>query len=119
MQRVDFEFELVIADDCSTDGTSEIVDRYQVHNRGRVRVLARTARMGMEHDDVRAYSACRGDYIAWLDGDDYWTSEYKLQRQVDFLDNYPECAMCVHDTRVLNDTATSAASIRPSTPTRT
>ena len=45
---------------------------------------------------MEVFHACRGDYIAVLDGDDFWTSPKKLQRQVDFLDTHPDCSMCFH-----------------------
>jgi peptidoglycan/xylan/chitin deacetylase (PgdA/CDA1 family)/2-polyprenyl-3-methyl-5-hydroxy-6-metoxy-1,4-benzoquinol methylase len=96
MQETDFDFEIVVSEDCSTDGTREIVRDYEAKYPDLIRVLYSPHNMGGDENFVLAFHACRGDYVALLEGDDYWTSPRKLQKQADFLDRHPECSMCSH-----------------------
>jgi hypothetical protein len=96
MQETDFPYELVIGEDCSTDGTRQVVVDYQEKNPEKIRLLLSAQNLGMHENARRTRQACRGEYIAVLEGDDYWTDPHKLQKQVDFLDSHPECAMCFH-----------------------
>ena len=59
-------------------------------------MLSSERNLGAAGNFVRTYEACQGEYVATLDGDDYWTSTDKLQKQVDFLGSHPECAFCFH-----------------------
>lgn len=97
-QAADFDFEVIVGDDASTDGTVDILRELEAEWPDRVHLLLAETNHGdaglTNFLDVLA--RCRGDYVALLDGDDYWTSKEKLQRQVDFLDAHPECAMCGH-----------------------
>lgn len=97
MQQVNFDYELVIGEDCSTDNTRDIVIGYQKRHPDKIRLLLPEKNLGGKKNFIQAYKACQGEYIALLDGDDYWTSPHKLQKQVDFLDSHPECAICFHD----------------------
>jgi glycosyltransferase involved in cell wall biosynthesis len=100
-QKTSFPFEIVVGDDCSTDRTLEIVREYQTKYPSRIRVIAHERNLGMTRNTMALYAQCRGEYVAWLDGDDYWTSPDKLQRQVDFLDVNTDCALCFHDTWIV------------------
>jgi len=84
-QKTSFPFELVIGEDCSTDRTPEIVESYRARYPHIIRVLPNEGRLGASKNGVRTFMACRGDYIAFLDGDDYWTCEEKLERQVEIM----------------------------------
>jgi len=95
-QQASFPYEIVISEDCSTDGTREIVRAYEAGNPGRIHVLYSARNLGGVENFVAAWHACRGEYVALLEGDDYWTSEDKIQKQAQFLDAHPQCAMCVH-----------------------
>jgi len=96
IQKTDFPCELVIVEDCSTDGTRDVIRRYWDKASDRIRVLFNRHNIGGFRTLVRAYNACRGQYVAPMDGDDYWVSPDKLQRQADLLDSRPDCAMCFH-----------------------
>ena len=96
MQRVNFPVELVIGEDCSPDGTRQIVCDYQRDHPEKVRPLLWKKNLGATSNCMRTINACRGEYIAFCEGDDYWTHPEKLQRQVDFLDSHPELALCHH-----------------------
>ncbi|MDB5575060.1 MAG: glycosyl transferase family 2 [Bradyrhizobium sp.] len=100
-QRTSFPIEIIIGDDCSTDRTLEIIRTYQARHPTLIRVLAHPSNLGMTGNTMALYAECRGEYVAWLDGDDYWLSPDKLQRQVDFLDANPDHALCFHDSLVV------------------
>jgi glycosyltransferase involved in cell wall biosynthesis len=92
-------FELLVGDDASTDGTREVIDRYARAHPDVIRTFFPDRNMGQGGKvlfDVLVNRA-RGDYLAMLDGDDFWTSADKLCRQAAYLDDHPECAMCFHD----------------------
>jgi glycosyltransferase involved in cell wall biosynthesis len=95
-QQVDFEYELVIGEDCSTDRTREIVASFGAKFPDRIRLLLPKSNLGMQENFKATLAACSGQYVAILEGDDYWTSPLKLKRQVEFLDAHSDCAMCFH-----------------------
>jgi glycosyltransferase involved in cell wall biosynthesis len=103
MQQTNFAYELVVSDDCSTDRTREIVLEFQRKFPDRIRVVFPSKNLGFGGNGifVKLLEELRGSYVAVLDGDDYWTSSTKLQAQADFLDEYPECAMCFHNVSIL------------------
>lgn len=101
MQEANFPFEIIIGDDASTDGTSEIADRYQHQHPDKIKILRSTKNLGKYTGNgrlnfLRNLRACRGKYIAILEGDDYWTDPEKLQKQVDFLEEHEACFMLTH-----------------------
>jgi glycosyltransferase involved in cell wall biosynthesis len=96
MQQVNFDYEVVIGEDCSTDNTRDIVIDYQNRYPDKIHLLLHKKNVGAINNEIQVYKACQGEYIAWLEGDDYWTSPHKLQKQSDFLDNHPECSSCFH-----------------------
>jgi glycosyltransferase involved in cell wall biosynthesis len=100
-QRAGFDWELVVGDDCSTDRSGEIVRSFATRYPDRIRVLPTERNVGLVGNFVRTFRACRGEYVALLDGDDYWTSPAKLHRQAEFLDSRPECSIVFHDVAVL------------------
>ena len=100
-QQVCFDYEILISEDCSIDGTREVVLAYQRRFPQKIRLLLSGQNMRSNEIVVRGINAAKGQYIALLDGDDYWISPNKLQSQVDFLDSNPECSMCFHNAKVL------------------
>lgn len=96
MQQTDFPFELVIGEDCSTDGTREIVREYSQKYPGIIRAYLREHNLGSHENSHQVFLASKGKYIAVLEGDDYWTSPRKLQIQADLLDAHPETVLCGH-----------------------
>src|SRR5438132_1427938 len=85
MQQASFEYEVVISEDRSTDGTREIVIGYQERFPEKVRLLLSPSNLNSNRVVSRGIRACRSEFVALLDGDDYWTDPAKLQLQVDFL----------------------------------
>ena len=82
MQDAEFPFELVIAEDCSTDSTLGLVMEYQRRYPETIRVLAHEHNVGMHRNHRDAVAHCRGEYIAYCEGDDYWAVADKLRIQV-------------------------------------
>ncbi len=101
-QEVDFSYELVIGEDCSTDGTREIVCEYQKKYPDIIRVITSEQNVGARKNSCRIEKACRGKYIAYCEGDDYWHNPYKLQRQTDFLENNPDFGLVHGDWDCFN-----------------
>jgi glycosyltransferase involved in cell wall biosynthesis len=104
-QKTDFPIELVIGEDCSTDRTREIVLEYQKRNPSIIRVLVSENNVGGNNNSKRTSNACRGKYIAYCEGDDFWHDPNKLQIQVNYLEAHPECGL-VHSDYVHNDVET-------------
>lgn len=100
-QDVDFDFEIVVGEDCSKDGTRDILGHYQQKYPDRIRVLLRERNLGMHGNFAETFRNCRGEYIALLDGDDYWTSADKLRKQVKFLDAHRDYVAYFHNVTLL------------------
>lgn len=95
-QHHDYTIEIVIGDDCSTDGTRDIMLAYKEKYPEIIRLIFNTVNIGPSRNYRQVLEACKGEYIAMLDGDDYWTDIFKLQRQISFLDNNPEFVLSSH-----------------------
>lgn len=94
MQRAPFGVELVLGEDCSTDGTAVICRAYAERWPDRVRLVTGPCNVGWRANYRRTLAACRGRYVAFCDGDDRWTDPDKLRRQVERLESVPSCGMC-------------------------
>jgi len=105
IQRTAFPFELVIGEDCSTDGTREIVEAYGRTHPEIVKPVLPERNVGHGEMLRRALEATQGELIAYLDGDDYWSSRHKLARQAEFLQANPDCHDCFHDVSLVYDEA--------------
>lgn len=91
MQKGNFDLELVIGEDCSTDSTRAICEEYTVHHTPyTIRLLPSQKNLGIMANFARVMKACTGDYVAICAGDDYWCDEYKLQKQLDYFKTHPE-----------------------------
>ena len=102
-QQTNFPFELLIGEDCSTDRTRDVIDRLAREFPDRLKPEFNSPNLGLFANYRRLFARATGEYMAFLEGDDYWIGTEKLQRQVDFLDGHPECVGCFHDTRVFQD----------------
>lgn len=85
-QVLSCDYEIVIGEDLSTDGTLEICKKYAAAYPGIIKLISGPGNVGMIANGMRTFAACTGDYLAICEGDDYWTDPHKLQRQVDFLE---------------------------------
>lgn len=113
-QRTDFDFEIIVAEDCSTDGTRAIVMDFARRHPGKILPLLRERNLGMMANFKDALAACRGSYVALLEGDDYWIRDDKLQSQVDFLDAHPDHAVCCARAQYRNEMTGNHSYIWPS-----
>lgn len=101
-QEVDFDYELVIGEDYSKDSTREIIKDYVQKYPGKIRLLDRGGNVGSTKNFFDTILQCKGEYIAMMDGDDLMLPG-KLQKQVNFLDNHPECSMVAHTLLEFDD----------------
>ncbi|MEO6721263.1 MAG: glycosyltransferase [Ferruginibacter sp.] len=104
MQQTDFAVELFIGDDNSTDGTTDICNELVHEYPGRINLTVNSVNIGPSENAINIFRKCSGaKYIAICEGDDYWCDEYKLQKQVDFLEANDEYAICFHEVMVLRE----------------
>lgn len=101
-QAIEDDFELIISDDCSSDATSELVASYiATHPLGNhIRYNRHENNLGMSKNFFWTLNQCRGEYIAYCEGDDYWTDPRKLQKQIDYLKNHQQFSFAFHRTNL-------------------
>lgn len=117
MQKISFPYKLFIGEDCSTDQTREIITKYQTDHPDIIEVFYNKDNLGPQKNAMNIYKACidsGAKYIAILDGDDYWTDPYKLQKQVDFLEGNPDYGMVCTDYDILKNDQISKDILRKS-----
>lgn len=113
MQETNFSYEVFVHDDASTDGTTDIVNEYATNYPKIIKPVIETEnqwqRGGLRHIvEIMNEHYRQGKYIAFCEGDDFWTDPRKLQRQVDFLESYPDYSMCFHSAKKKYETDTIA-----------
>ncbi|WP_165253193.1 glycosyltransferase [Adlercreutzia sp. ZJ304] len=107
-QETTFSFEILIHDDASTDGTVGILRKYEVKYPEIIRVYYEDENQYGKGTYKGGYVSgllvpdARGKYIAICEGDDYWCDKYKLQKQIDYLENHPECSEVCHAACVID-----------------
>lgn len=101
MQIVDFRYEIIIGEDCSTDKTLEICTEYAAAYPRLIKIFKSDINLGMQGNWINSIQNCEGKYIALCEGDDYWTDRTKLQKQVDFLDSNSDYVLCFHPISIL------------------
>lgn len=106
-QKTDFNIELLIHDDASNDGTTEIINSYKNKYPDIIKVFIQEENQFSQGKGFVGIPLClnnaKGKYIAYCEGDDYWTDEYKLKKQVNFLEKNTEFALCAHETIIINE----------------
>lgn len=103
VQRLPQPFEILVSEDCSTDGTREIVQGYAERHPRLVRLLLSERNLHSNEVVARGFRAARGRYVALLDGDDYWTSDDKLRAQLAFLEARPDLTISFHNVQVVDE----------------
>lgn len=102
-QKTDYQIELVIGEDCSTDNTRKICNKFAHKYPDTVKILPSVHNLGVRENFLRTLKACDGEYIAYLEGDDYWVDDSKLQIQVDYLEKNKGVVICCHDANILSE----------------
>lgn len=109
-QQTNFEFEIILGEDESTDGTREICIEYankypeiKLFLRRRENVIYINGNATGRNNFIENVKVCQGEFIALCEGDDYWTDPLKLQKQVDFLENNQTVNICFHKVKVLKN----------------
>lgn len=92
-QKSTHDIEVIVADDASPDRTVSIIEEYASTTPIRFTFLPKVPNLGFIKNYQRAFNACDGDYIAILEGDDYWTSPHHIEHHVNFLEEHWECTM--------------------------
>lgn len=99
-QKVDFDYEIIIGEDCSTDNTPIICDKFASQHKN-VKVFHHANNLGHVKNWEFVLNNCTGEYIAMIEGDDFWTDISKLQTQVDYLDTHKEYALTFHKIQLV------------------
>lgn len=103
MQETDFPFEIVVDDDCSTDRSVEIVQRYKEKFPNIMNVQFLKKNIGVMKNSTKNMQRGSGKYVAFCQADDYWIDPFKLQKQVDFLEKNPEYSISFHDAILVDE----------------
>ena len=113
MQKTNFQFEVLVHDDASTDRTADIIREYELKYPDIIKAIYQKEnlyRRKINRTYAYLLDKTRGKYIAFCEGDDYWNDPYKLQKQYDYMEAHPECSAVVHEAETLRvDTMTFSA----------
>lgn len=101
-QKINFPIRIIVADDGSKDKTLEIVKTYRENYPEIITLLEHDSNQGVLKNVFRIFPEIKSKYLALLDGDDYWSNENKLQKQVDFLEQNEDYAACFHDAKIIH-----------------
>ena len=100
MQQTNFDYEVIIGEDCSTDCTHQICDEY-AEKYSFIKVYHHPMNLGLVKNWEFVLNRCTGDYVAMIEGDDYWTNPKKLQTQVEYLDAHKDCQVCFYKPSIV------------------
>lgn len=108
-QKTNFPFEIILGEDESDDGTREICERFAAQYSDKIRLFLRSRKDVIKIGGKESgrfnfkenLKASDGKYVALCEGDDYWTDDLKLQKQVDFLESHPDYSVCFHRVQIL------------------
>lgn len=93
MQETVHDVEIIVADDCSTDNTVNIIKEYENKTGFKFIHLQKSHNVGYNKNYQQAFAACTGDYVAIMEGDDYWLKPNHLQNHIDHLEVEPKSSM--------------------------
>lgn len=105
MQKTEYKLEVLVGEDCSTDSTRTVLKKYEQEHPGKFQVFYREKNMygSSPNNALDLKLRAKGKYIICLEGDDFWTDEYKLQKQISFLETHPEYYAVAHKCVVVGE----------------
>jgi glycosyltransferase involved in cell wall biosynthesis len=109
-QKADFEFEVIVADDASTDGSKEVIKKVKGQYPNIVQVIYQPKNLGLIANLNLLLASAKGQYIAYLDGDDI-AMPGKLSKQARYLDEHPTCAISYHESEVFDSDSDKTMSL--------
>lgn len=115
MQETEYQYEVLIGEDCSTDKTRDILKKMESTLPENYKIFYRTNNMYNKDidnsDDLKM--RCKGKYIIALEGDDYWTDKHKIQKQISFLENHPEYFAVAHNCTIVDENSYANGELYP------
>ncbi len=102
-QKINFEMEVIVGDDCSTDGNANIIREFAEKYPDIMVPVIREKNLGMYGNEADLLTRVHGEYVAFVEGDDYWIDDNKLQKQVEFMDSHPDCVACFGLCQIVNE----------------
>lgn len=102
-QQGDVDYEILIGDDCSTDGTTDILEEFRSRFPDKIKLFVREKNIGASKNLYLLLAAASGKYVATLEGDDYWCDKYKLISQVEFMETHPQFIGCCGDCTLIGE----------------
>ena len=114
-QKVNFEYEILINDDCSSDGTAEIVKQYYKKYPNIIKPFFQKENQyskGVGPIKDILLPTAKGKYLAICEGDDYWIDNKKLQIQYDYMEKHPECGLCIHNALLVDKNKEKIGEVR-------
>lgn len=102
-QKHSYKYEIVISDDASTDNTRSILIKYQKKYPDLIKLILHNNNIGPTNNLQELLLLCKGKYVAILEGDDFWTFNFKIKRQVEFLDFNPGYIACTHRYQIVDE----------------
>ena len=116
MQETEYDYEILIHDDASTDKTADIIRQYELKYPEIIKAVYQTENQyskGVKISRTFLHPKAKGKYVAICEGDDYWTDKSKLQLQVKYMESHPECTLCFHASEAININTGKKRIIRP------
>ena len=113
-QKTNFEFSVIISDDCSTDGTSAIIQEFARQYPHIIFPVFHETNIGVQANYIETLSRIATEFAVICEGDDYFTDIKKLQKQVDYLDTHKEISLCFHPVNVIYEGKKRSPSVFPS-----
>lgn len=114
MQETNFAFEIIVGEDCSTDKTKEIVEKYVQKYPNLIKPIYQSVNQGIYKNNADVFKLARGEYFIFCEGDDYFSDKNKLQIQADYLDKNPQNSACFHYAKLIYVDKSTKSHIHPS-----